>query len=488
MGNRTNSKRIYYLIKLFLIIFCLLLALPSYGQSLVSNVDGKIRVIILHYGKPRRDGFWHDQTVFFRDLMNKMDKDVAFVVVLGKDKKAEKAREILKPYAEVKLPDGTPRVKFLTVDVETNNFYPWARDGYLILADEKGNLTFLDVGFNEKPFPITNFDEVFENAKTLAGVIHRGGGNIRTTRSEMIIGMDTMLGITVPPRWYPYSEKNLYLMAKELKPKDVPLFRKKFTAYCKFIQRVLAPDKKLVIPGEDDFFARLEKGEFAFTKKTVRDTGAQASYHTDVYLGLGHIDERGKRVIFIADARLGAKVIERMTEEERRAIERKLPKILAQEGLTACDIPVTAEQIAKRFKWDKKKLLDLSLKRALEVAPRLDKAAKRMEELGYRVVRIPYLPNGLCTKREYGISFNYSNVLTEVYGNRKRVYMPEYGFPQMDDAAAEAYRNCGFEVVRIKGVVTQSLTWAQDNAGIDCLTSEIRFPVRWAKKYYRKDQ
>jgi len=415
MGNRTNSKRIYYLIKLFLIIFCLLLALPSYGQSLVSNVDGKIRVIILHYGKPRRDGFWHDQTVFFRDLMNKMDKDVAFVVVLGKDKKAEKAREILKPYAEVKLPDGTPRVKFLTVDVETNNFYPWARDGYLILADEKGNLTFLDVGFNEKPFPITNFDEVFENAKTLAGVIHRGGGNIRTTRSEMIIGMDTMLGITVPPRWYPYSEKNLYLMAKELKPKDVPLFRKKFTAYCKFIQRVLAPDKKLVIPGEDDFFARLEKGEFAFTKKTVRDTGAQASYHTDVYLGLGHIDERGKRVIFIADARLGAKVIERMTEEES-------------------------------------------------------------------------LPNGLCTKREYGISFNYSNVLTEVYGNRKRVYMPEYGFPQMDDAAAEAYRNCGFEVVRIKGVVTQSLTWAQDNAGIDCLTSEIRFPVRWAKKYYRKDQ
>ena len=55
--------------------------------------------------------------------MDKMDKDVAFVVLIGKDEAAKKAQDVLKPYASIKLPDGTPRVKFLTVDVKTINFY-----------------------------------------------------------------------------------------------------------------------------------------------------------------------------------------------------------------------------------------------------------------------------------------------------------------------------------------------------------------------------
>ena len=282
-------------------------------------MEGKIHVVILHYGDGSWGIFCHDQTVFFRDLMDKMDKDVAFVVLVGKDYAAKKAKDVLKPYAATKLPDGTSRVKFLTVDVKTINFYPWARDGYLILSDGKKNLTFLDVDFARKPFPITNFNEVFKDSKTLAGVIHRGGGNIRTTKDEIIIGMDTMLGTNIPSResWFS-TGGNLYSNAQSLKPEDIPGFKEKFEAYCLFIQRVLAPERKLVIPGKKDFFARLEKGEFPFESKRVWHTGAQAAYHTDVYLGLGHVDKEGKGVVFIADSTPGAKVVEGMSPEERR--------------------------------------------------------------------------------------------------------------------------------------------------------------------------
>ncbi|MBN1225054.1 MAG: hypothetical protein JXB23_17530 [Candidatus Aminicenantes bacterium] len=485
--QRRMRHKLCFFLGLGFIFFSLISILPSWGQGLVSNVEGKIHVVILHYGDGSWGTFWHDMTVYFRDLMDKMSEDVAFVVVLGKDTRANKAREILQPYAVKKLPDGTPRVKFLTVDVETNEFYPWSRDAYLILADGEHNLTFLDVGFGEKPFPIVNFDDIFANAKSLAGVIHRGGGNIRTTSEEMIIGMDTMLGISLPSRgsFLSEPEENLYMEAKELKPEDVPLFKARFEAYCRFIHKVLAPDRNLVIPGMEDFFARLEKGEFPFERKNVWHTGAQAAYHTDVYLGLGYKDEEGKRVIFIADSKLGAQVVEGMTPEERRQVERALPGVLTKEGFTACGIPVTAEQIAQRFQWEKNRLLDKCLEAAGKASDALDKAAQRMENLGYRVVRIPYLPNGLVSKGFFGdvlgMSFNYSNILTEVYENVKKVYIPEFGFPQLDEAAVKAYRSAGFQVVVIDGFVTHGVTTIQDGAGLDCLTSEIRFPVRWAE-------
>ncbi len=490
MKNKKRIQRIFPRKLGFLFLFlCLSISSLSQGESLVSNVDGKIHVVILHYGDGSWGTFWHEPSVFMKDLMDKMDDDVAFVVLVGKDRAADKAQEILKPYASVNLPDGTPRVKFLTVDVKTSDFYPWARDGYLILSDEGGNLTFLDVGFGRKPFPITNFKDVFKDATTLAGVIHRGGGNIRTTKNEMIIGMDTMLGITIPSRGSFFNtEGTVYRAAQMLKPEDVPQFKEKFEAYCRYIKKVLAPDKDMVIPGKKDFFAFLEKGEFPFEKQRVWHTGAQAAYHTDVYLGLGHEDEEGKRIIFIADSALGAKVVENMTPEARRGLEQKLPQILEEEGFTATGIPVTARQIADRFQWEQHNLLDKCLESIEKASKILDKSARRMEELGYLIVRIPYLPNGMISDDfsvdTMGISFNYSNVLVEVYDNVKRVYMPEYGFTELDNAAQQAYEEAGFHVIRIKGYVTHALTSFQDGAGLDCLTSEIRHPVRWADKYY----
>ena len=468
-----------------------LAALPALpAADLVSNIDGKIRVVILHFGSGEYLGFWYDQTVLYRELLAKMDKDVGFVILLGKDEAALQAREALRPYAEEKLPDGTDRVKFLEVDVKTSQFYPWARDAYILQADGRGNLVILDCGFNEKPFPVTTFDRVLEGAVTLAGIVHRGGGNIRTTDEEIFVGMDTLLGIKTQSRWVGYGSQSydsLYDMAKSLKPKDVAGFREKFEAHARLVHSLLAPDKKLVIPEKDLFFDELEKGKFIFSaNKQVRHTGAQAAYHTDVYLGVGPKEADGRRTLFVADPRLAAGIVERMSPEARRASERGLPGILVGEGFLAAGIPATEAQIAARMSWDKHQLLDLGLARAKKAADRFDAAADYLAKLGYRIVRIPFLPNGLTDEDErndgtMGIGFNYSNVLVEAYDGIRKVYLPRFGVKELDDAAAAAYASAGFQVVVIHGLLTNSLSQQDANAGLDCLTSEIRFPVRWTK-------
>ena len=458
------------------------------APNLVSNVDGKIRVIILHYGNGEDLGFWFDQTALYRDLLAKMDKDVGFIILLGKDAQARKARESLKTLAEERLPDGTNRVKFLEVDVKTSMFYPWARDAYVLLSSPPDKLVFLDCGFNEKPFPVLTWDKVIEGASSWAGMVHRGGGNIRTTDDEVFIGMDTLLGIKTQTRWIEYQSRSydtLYDMAKDIKTEDVPGFKAKFEAHARLVRQILAPDKKMVVPEQDLFFEQLKKGKFLFTKKQVRHTGAQAAYHTDVYLGVGNKDKDGKRTLFVADSGLAAKVVAKMSAEARRTVERGLPRVLAEEGFQAAWIPVSEAQIAERMAWDKHKLLDLCLAKAKKLADRFDAASDYLAKLGYRIVRIPFLPNGLTDKEEandatMGIGFNYSNVLVEVYGDTKKVYMPEFGFKELDQAAAAAYGAAGFRVLPIKGLLTNALSQEDANAGLDCLTSEIRFPVRWA--------
>lgn len=481
-----------HLLTVIVLVLAILTAIPVMADNanLVSNVEGKIRVIILHYGNGDYfGGGWFDHTVMYRELMDKMDDDVAFVVLLGTDLGTDRVKKVMKPYTEQKLPDGTARLKYLNVKVKTSMFYPWARDGYLILSDKNNRLIFQDVGFNYDPFPILNWGDVFDNCEARASFVHRGGGNIRTTENEVFIGMDTFLGIGIKKSWslFVETDETLYSLARDVNEKNIEQFKKQFDAYVRHIHQYLAPDKKLVIPGKEMFFKDLKEKKFKFTKKKVWHTGAQAAYHTDVYLSLGHVDENGKRVLFVADSRAGAEIVKKMTDEERRAVERHMPEVLESEGLHVFGFRVTARQLAERYRWDEHKMLDLGIKISEKLADKLDKFTAHLEEQGFRVVRIPYFANGLKDTeknrfdRMQGISFNYSNVLTEVFDGKKRVYLPEFGFKQMDEAAAAAYRKAGFETIPINGLVTNGMTGGSAGAGLDCLTSDIRIPVKWTK-------
>ena len=486
---RTHHSFIFA-IGLFLFTIFLSPPHPVCADHLVSNVDGKIRVIILHYGNGGYyRGMWCDETILFRELLEKMDKDVAFVILVGKDYKGEICKQKLESYASQKLPDGTPRVKYLQVDVKTSRFYPWARDGYFILTNEDNDLIIQDSGFNESPFPITNFNDVFENVTVRTGYIHRGWGNVLCTDKEFFVGMDTIWGEHVTPRWGYYSptEQTLISIANEIKKEGIDVYKQRVDANSRLMHYLLAPNKRMIIPGKEIFFSMLEKQEYKFTVNSLYLTGAQAAFHTDVYLGLGHIDKDGTRVLFVADSNMGAGIVEKMSPEQRRAVENHLPEVLASEGFTAAEIPVTREQITTRFQWSKHKLLDLALAPSRKVGKILDRFAFQLIRLGFRVVRIPCLVNGLGDQDDkndgfIGLSFNYSDVLVEVYGTVKKVYLPGFGFKQLDEAAVKVYQKAGFQTVFIKGLLTNALTSMYSGAGLECMTSEIRFPVRWAKQ------
>ena len=469
------------------ILLVLAVPFPARPANLVSNVDGKIKVVLLHYGNGAYcDGFWFDMAVFFQDLIRKMDKDVGFVILHGRDDRAHQVKKALRAFDHQTLPDGSRRVKYLAVSVKTGDFYPWARDAYFIQQDAGGNLVFLDCGFNFNPFPITNFSEVFKGAVVRAGIIPRGGGNVRTTSQEIFIGMDTILGLDVTPRWSPYGHirETLYNVAAQYQADDAHTLQKTFTAHADFLHHTLAPDRRLVIPGKTLFFDDLEQGAFLFDKKTVHHTGAQAAYHTDVYLSLGHVDEKKRRVLFVADSGAGARVVAGLSPQRRRAIEGALPGLLEREGFTAAGIPVSRKQIAQRFQWPANKLLDLGLEKAQALQPVMDRVARHLAMLGFQIVRIPCLPNGLTNKhpardRVRGVAFNYSNILTEAYQGTKRAYIPRYGFTELDSAAAAAYAKAGYEVIFIDGLLTNALTARDNGKGLDCLTSEIRSTVQW---------
>lgn len=491
-----NNKHKRYFLAIFLAALFFMLPASSYGDNLVSNIDGKIQTIILHNGDGISGlGFWFDETVLFRQLLDKMDRDVAFVILLGDDTNGDRVKDVLKPYDSQVLPDGTARVKYLTLDVKTSRFYPWARDGYVILKSKNNRLIFQDVGFNRKPFPILTFSDIFEGAEVRAAAVHRGGGNFRTTKDEVFMGMDTILGIHKRMRWGLTERTNetLYSLARDVNEKTFDVFKKQFEAHVRHMHHFLAPDKKLVIPGKEIFFKKLKEGKFKFGMKSVWHSGAQAAYHTDVYLSLGPVDGSGKRIVFIADSTAGAEIVKKMKPEERRAVEQKMAGILVEEGFCAAQTPLTEAQIVQRFQWQKHKLLDQGFKPAKEIAETLDAFAAHLKSLGYHIVRVPYFPNGLGDKGNrndnvWGICYNYSNVLTEVYGDVKRVYFPVFGFKQMDDAAMAAYRSVGYEIIPIKGLLTNGVTPWFDGAGLDCMTSDIRVPVRWHPKFYKKEK
>ena len=71
----------------------------------------------------------------------------------------------------------------------------------------------------------------------------------------------------------------------------------------------------------------------------------------------------------------------------------------------------------------------------------LDSIAEQLEEWGYRVLRLPAL---LDPHEQWMITYN--NVLMERRGAERIVYLPAYGFPPLDSAAASIYRALGFQV------------------------------------------
>ena len=68
-----------------------------------------------------------------------------------------------------------------------------------------------------------------------------------------------------------------------------------------------------------------------------------------------------------------------------------------------------------------------------------------LEEGGFDVVRVP-----LVVTSEPQVYMTYNNGIAESRDGEKSFYMPVYGIPALDDAAAACYERCGYIVKRVR--------------------------------------
>jgi N-dimethylarginine dimethylaminohydrolase len=76
----------------------------------------------------------------------------------------------------------------------------------------------------------------------------------------------------------------------------------------------------------------------------------------------------------------------------------------------------------------------------VELESLYEHARKQLVKKGFKVERIPLLLD------EYGYTVTYNNVLMEVRGGKRIVYMPVYGIEELDTAAQKKYESLGFKV------------------------------------------
>ncbi len=79
-----------------------------------------------------------------------------------------------------------------------------------------------------------------------------------------------------------------------------------------------------------------------------------------------------------------------------------------------------------------------------QLARQLDNVAQQVRSMGLRVVRVPLMPS--ATARAW---MSYNNGIVDLRAGRTRYYMPTFGLEVLDNAAADAFRRAGCEVIPI---------------------------------------
>jgi hypothetical protein len=184
---------------------------------------------------------------------------------------------------------------------------------------------------------------------------------------------------------------------------------------------------------------------------------------------IAHIDMAitplGGGRIAVADAAAGAAIAERALKDNPASVaafERWCEEHFfgdpAIRELTGKDGPLMAPKVTGRTAE--------MIARSREVAPLLNGVAASLERHGYRVERVPLLfggpeaePREDDTERMRAAypMLTYNNVLLETDESGRRVYLPRYGWPAMDDAARAAWTALGFAVRPIDGLTISAM-------------------------------
>jgi len=188
---------------------------------------------------------------------------------------------------------------------------------------------------------------------------------------------------------------------------------------------------------------------------------------------IGHIDMMltplGGKKIILADSDWGAELAaEQLSKypEEVKAFE------LNCERMFFANPEIKQLRNAKGDVIEPPKIVGLT-KRAIEdsgkIAPQLDKLAETLSNRGYEVIRMPFLFMAAedadsnisdvdADQQKAGYpQITYNNVLLEVIEDRRVVYLPQYGWGALDDAARKVWEKAGYEVVAIGDFSTSAM-------------------------------
>lgn len=152
-----------------------------------------------------------------------------------------------------------------------------------------------------------------------------------------------------------------------------------------------------------------------------------ATFHID--MGIMPIDTN---TILVGDINLALKIIEQLSEQEKKELENELKQNSE---------PLGNGNILKNLIENNKNLSTIQAS--------FDDTAKMLQNLGYKVIRIPYL-QGRPPSTPY---ITYTNGLIENFKDKdgkivKRVFMPSYA-KHLDKYAEKIYEQHGYEVIKL---------------------------------------
>ena len=117
-----------------------------------------------------------------------------------------------------------------------------------------------------------------------------------------------------------------------------------------------------------------------------------------------------------------------------------------------------------------------AVEKSRAIAPDLDSLAQALKERGYRVIRIPFISIGrpepveskeagkdIANKTEKPAfepdypTLTYNNVLLETADGKQTVYLPQYGWEALDEAARKAWIAMGYSVQPVPGLTISAM-------------------------------
>ena len=368
-------------------------------RVLLPDVGAPPRVAALSVNSARRATLRNADLV--TNIVNGLPASVRFLVLTNDRSAFTVARD-----------DRPGRVRFLDLPFK-NPITIWTQDPFLVLAGPGDDITLLT-------------SKAFERAddRLMADVIAREGG-YRVEPSGLFFEGGNIVS----------DEEHILIGANTIRHNAVELD---------------VPEAEVVLRFEEQLGRRvLVVGPFP-----------QPIAHIDMA-----ITPLGDRRIAVADAAAGAAIAERVLKENPESVaafERWCEEhFFGDPGireLTGIDGPLTAPKVIGRTAE--------MIAKSKEVAPLLDGVATSLQRYGYRVERVPLLFGGPEAEPKADDSermraaypmLTYNNVIVEADAAGRRVYLPRYGWPAMDDAAREAWAKLGFAVRPIDGLTISAM-------------------------------